>query len=259
MSAELVTEALKAFCPGGTGEKLVLVILANHTNSQTGLCFPSIPTIARQAGFSTDNAVYRHLRSLEYLGHITRISGGGRKSGGKAGNSNRYRVHPRRVLEDASVGESSQLPEAEENNPLRSERVNSDTLSLEALNPLTQDVLTLSPERGEQEGTGNRTGKGRKAGSGLSGLSKSTTEELPFSSDAFVEAWEEWKQHRREKRKAITPTAQSRQFNTFTEWGEVRSIAAIHHSIEKGWTGVYEPKSNQPHTAAKKPLLSLKL
>ncbi len=66
---------------------------------------------------------------------------------------------------------------------------------------------------------------------------------LPFNSEAFSKAWQDWQQHRKEKKKPITPTSAQAQFRTFNEWGETRSITAIEHSIRNGWQGVFEPTS----------------
>ena len=63
---------------------------------------------------------------------------------------------------------------------------------------------------------------------------------LPFSSDAFKEAWNNWQQHRREKKKPNTPLSVKMQLKEMAEWGEERSIAAITHSIKKGWAGIFE-------------------
>jgi hypothetical protein len=260
MSAELVTQALCAFCPGGTGEKLVLVILANHVNHKTGMCFPSIRTIARQAGFKTDNAVYCNLRNLEILGHITRMSGGGN-------TTNRYHVHPR-----VMVGEQLDLTPKEigigscksgingvkgdghAHTPLsqkRSRRVNPS--SIEEGCPLPQDTPPLFPRRGEQEVTGKKTTKGLIRPADCLSSSSTPEDDVPFHSVQFTEAWNEWKQHRKEKRKPITPTTQSRQFRAFREWGEQRTIAAIQNSIEKGWTGIFEPKNSRQSFASTSP------
>jgi len=32
------------------------------------------------------------------------------------------------------------------------------------------------------------------------------------------------------------------QLNQFVEWGESRSIAAIRHTVAKGWQGIQEPE-----------------
>jgi len=59
--------------------------------------------------------------------------------------------------------------------------------------------------------------------------------------DRFKAAWATWQQHRREIKKALTPTTAARQLKTLAAWGVDRAIAAIEHTIEKGWTGLREP------------------
>jgi hypothetical protein len=68
--------------------------------------------------------------------------------------------------------------------------------------------------------------------------------DLPFHSDSFKAAWTDWQQHRREKRKPLTPTSVKSQFKELVAWGEDRAIAAINHSIKKGWEGIFEPSAN---------------
>jgi hypothetical protein len=68
-----------------------------------------------------------------------------------------------------------------------------------------------------------------------------------FDSPEFLQAWEDWQQHRREIRKPLTPTSSKIQMNQFAEWGEKRAIAAINHTLSKGWQGIREPDLfNQP-------------
>jgi len=291
MSAELVTRALNVSCGGSAGEKLVLVILAHHANHQSGKCFPSVATIAREAEYKKPDMVYRHLNSLEAKGHITRLSGGGRKKGGSSGNSNRYLVHPqadsgkivtrdevrdrrqlasdqmldgadpeglcetinpppeRRVLEsDGLFRPSNPPPERRvdsilrDENPPREERVQaSDTLHSNRDNPPPQGFETLHRSGDEQETTGmNRTGIPQN--SAMVELAMSPAETFPFESSEFRAAWNAWYLHRKDLRKPITPTSRSLQFKRMKEWGESRSVAAIYHSIEHGWTGIFEPK-----------------
>lgn len=59
----------------------------------------------------------------------------------------------------------------------------------------------------------------------------------------FKLAWSEWEGHKRAMRKTITPQGASRQIATLAEWGAQRAIAAIHYSIEKGWQGIFEPRT----------------
>ena len=53
----------------GTSEKMVLVVLANHHNAETGQCNPSIPRIARYSSCS-DRTVQRSLAELIKQGLI---------------------------------------------------------------------------------------------------------------------------------------------------------------------------------------------
>jgi hypothetical protein len=65
---------------------------------------------------------------------------------------------------------------------------------------------------------------------------------LAFDSPVFKQAWEEWKTHRKEIRQKLTPTSVKRQMASFTKMGEASAIAAIYYTIEKGWTGIQQPK-----------------
>ena len=71
--------------------------------------------------------------------------------------------------------------------------------------------------------------------------------EYPVELDTpeFREAWEEWKQHRIEMRKKMTPTGSRRLLVKLATWGEERAIAAIHYSLEQGWQGLFEPRDDQ--------------
>lgn len=66
-------------------------------------------------------------------------------------------------------------------------------------------------------------------------------EGLPFESTEFKEAWENFLQHRKEIKKPVTPTNARSQLKAFKKMGEERSIAAIEHTITKGWQGIAEP------------------
>ena len=66
---------------------------------------------------------------------------------------------------------------------------------------------------------------------------------LPFQSDEFRGAWNDWKQHRIEKRKPITPLSAKKSLSELSAMGEARAIAAINHSIANGWQGIFEPSA----------------
>ena len=61
-----------------------------------------------------------------------------------------------------------------------------------------------------------------------------------LDTSGFRGAWAEWVQHRAEIKAKLTPTSVSRQMKEFSRMGERRAIAAIHHTILKGWRGIRE-------------------
>lgn len=73
-----------------------------------------------------------------------------------------------------------------------------------------------------------------------------TSIELPenLKTDTFKKAWENWQQHRKEKKIKITPLAAKMQIKQCSEWGEGRAVAAIEHSIRNGYQGIYEEKKS---------------
>ena len=84
---------------------------------------------------------------------------------------------------------------------------------------------------------------GKKEDSAASPLLFSVDTILPFPSDAFREAWADFLKHRQEIRKKMTPTATKHAWKELAAMGEQRAIAAINHTIAKGWQGIREPDS----------------
>jgi hypothetical protein len=74
--------------------------------------------------------------------------------------------------------------------------------------------------------------------------------ELPFRSLRFNDAWCLWEQHRKQKGNAITTNARKLQLAKLQKMGEARAIAALEHSTECGYTGIFEPKGNSKGTPA---------
>jgi len=70
---------------------------------------------------------------------------------------------------------------------------------------------------------------------------KSQPDEIPqnLQTPEFLEVWEEWKQHRREKKQTLTDTTKKKQLKSFSEVGPDVAVMAISDSIEKGYTGVF--------------------
>ncbi len=59
----------------------------------------------------------------------------------------------------------------------------------------------------------------------------------------FQQAWSEWKEHLRQKRKPMKPLQEAKQLSTWAANGVERTIAAINHSIANGWQGLFEPNA----------------
>jgi len=72
--------------------------------------------------------------------------------------------------------------------------------------------------------------------------------ELPLVIPAEIDtpefrlAWEDWRRHRKEIKKKLTPLAVEKQVKLLAGLGAARAIAAIEHSIANGYTGIIEPK-----------------
>jgi hypothetical protein len=78
-------------------------------------------------------------------------------------------------------------------------------------------------------------------------------EDIPDSlrSPDFLKAWEDWKVHRREKKRPLTALSREKQLKALGVWGVGRSVAAIEHSIANGYQGIFEPgRSNGQHQSS---------
>lgn len=80
----------------------------------------------------------------------------------------------------------------------------------------------------------------------------------PFNSDDFTQALALFEAGRMQKRAGkLTDVARMLMYRKFREWGEQRSIAALLHSAEKGYTGCFEPNNgvsnaaNQRHNSSR--------
>jgi pyocin large subunit-like protein len=85
MSALLVGRALAVKGISST-DKLVLIGLADCTNTASGLCFPSVGWLAETVTETTERTVQRSLRRLETRGLIATVK--------RPGTSSMYTVFP---------------------------------------------------------------------------------------------------------------------------------------------------------------------
>lgn len=66
----------------------------------------------------------------------------------------------------------------------------------------------------------------------------------PFCGLDFLDALKGYERHRKEKHSSLTVTARRALYKKLGAWGESRATAALTHSVEQGWTGVFEENSN---------------
>ena len=95
MSWDAVRRVLEKSRATGTS-RLVLVVLAEHTNSSTGDCYPSVPLIAAEV-LVQDRAVQYALKDLVDLGELDIELHGAPVGGRRQYRANLYRV----LLNDA--------------------------------------------------------------------------------------------------------------------------------------------------------------
>lgn len=62
-----------------------------------------------------------------------------------------------------------------------------------------------------------------------------------LDTSAFLAAWADYTQHRREKRATMTATAEKAALKKLAGWGVARAVAALENSTASGYTGIIEP------------------
>ena len=100
----------------------------------------------------------------------------------------------------------------------------------------------------------DQSGQSLTSASASTSMFPSALGEVPegLRSPVFNDAWDQWKKHRREIRKPITPTSERQQLAQLQVMGEKRAVAAINHSIANGWQGIFEP--DQKNGTNQKPI-----
>lgn len=66
----------------------------------------------------------------------------------------------------------------------------------------------------------------------------------PYQSDKFLQTLAEFELHRKQIRHPLTPLARQKLYEKLGRLGELVSIQQMNESIENGWQGVFEPKTN---------------
>ncbi len=179
----------------------------------SGLAFPAVKEIARTCRINKDT-VCKRLRALVTDGWIERIQRSGQSSG--------YRLSPSpQPIRYEGVSDKEGHPSKQEP-PIR---------------PEGMEVIRREGTEGNPIRKSNKVIQRAK----FDPLSDSP---IPFDSPEFTAAWSEWATHRREIKKAITPTTAKKQLALLASLGEPAAIASIESSIANGWTGLFPPKTS---------------
>lgn len=105
--------------------------------------------------------------------------------------------------------------------------------------------LWTSPEGLKEQGERGGPGEARKRAMPRKLGSPSQVEKaVEGMGEGFRLHWERWERHRREIKKALTPTQAEAQLKRFAGMGLERACAAIDYTVAQGWQGLREPETN---------------
>jgi len=93
-------------------------------------------------------------------------------------------------------------------------------------------VTPSSPEKRREEKS-NVLAKANTKGS------KKKPDKLPFDSQKFTDAWNEWQTYLTQKRKKPTKLTTTKQLNQLSKLNEDDAIITINNSIQNGWQGLF--------------------
>lgn len=208
MSLEVLTWAFRQEIRPAT-RKITLVALADCSNADTGEAFPAIATMQRMTSLNRKTLI----RAIDDLQTSGWIEDTGKRVGG-TGQVKVYRIVGYRP-ENGTVKESQIYHERGPILPPKSPKIG---------------TRTQKEPEGSQEGAPSRA----------------ADYPLPTELDTpdLQEAWTAWQKHRREKRQPITPTAAVMQLKKLCAMGAARALAALQHSTENGYQGLFEPKNH---------------
>jgi hypothetical protein len=203
-------------------EYYLLSRIADRMNSQR-TCWPGISLLMRECGWSKSKV----LRTKAALEHKNLIRVEQRRNGSsKELLSNLY------TITCAEIGSfhgsvSDDTTSCQQRHHLGS---TDDTTSG---HPQHDVVSALTPKVLVIEVLNNEVLKKKQP------LRAEVLEILPFQSESFRNAWENWKQYNREHRRRLPPSTIKAQLHKLARAGEAAAIAMIEQSIEKNWKGLF--------------------
>lgn len=74
-----------------------------------------------------------------------------------------------------------------------------------------------------------------------------------LATEAFQVAWSEWLEYKaKDLKEPMSERAQRMALHRMEAWGPERAVSAIEYSIERGWQGIFEYKSNNSYNDTRK-------
>lgn len=86
-------------------------------------------------------------------------------------------------------------------------------------------------------------GNGNEYVNGINKKESKKKIENPFIGE-LAERWNEWEQHRKEKKSPLTPTARKQQIKMLSARPPNEAMEILEYSLENGYTGLFKNKSN---------------
>jgi hypothetical protein len=202
---------------GSVAAKAVLACLADHLNSETGRCDPSVSTLATECDLS-ERAVQTNLRKLETDGHLTvhRVSG----------RRHSFSIHPR----TAFAPEASAPPKE-------------GSLFPEASAPLPRTAFTPTPEASAPKPEGNQ--KMNQKLNQKRARPRPSVEEIlrdipsPHGTERCAALWGKWVAQRLGKNKAEWSALFGEQRAKLSTMIEPDAVAVLEYSVFNAYTGLF--------------------
>ncbi len=103
-------------------------------------------------------------------------------------------------------------------------------------------TLPLIPNPTPEEKIPPKSPKGERKGKPVYKIDIGDLPPELSTDETFIDAWTQFVEHRHEIRKPMTPLSAKQQLRQLEAWGPSRAIAAIEHTIARGWQGIQEPE-----------------
>lgn len=243
MSVELISDALKNSSAKGL-DRFVLVCLANFADEH-GVAWPSVKKVSDRCGIS-ESSVHRCIKSLLVIGEVEIIEAGGMVNQIK--KPNRYQL---RIPKEPKKSDSKELQSTGVNlTPVpQGHGCQRDTgVSLARVSDRQGTGVSVTPVRVSGGHPIRHLDPSIKLQEKKTPPSPKREDDVPIplllQTPRFIQAWQDLKADRKERRKPMTRRSQEMSLEKCLSLGHDAAIEAIKHSIASGYQGVYPESQN---------------